>query len=57
MAKAEQDEAIAFLSDPGRAGLGPVEMIETHGSMVFLTGDRAFKRRSLSRARRTASWR
>lgn len=43
MAKAEQDEAIAFLSDPGRAGLGPVEMIETHGSMVFLTGDRAFK--------------
>jgi aminoglycoside phosphotransferase family enzyme/predicted kinase len=43
MAEAEQDEAIAFLSDPDRAGLGPVEMIETHGSMVFLTADRAYK--------------
>ncbi|MFY7963044.1 MAG: AAA family ATPase [Elsteraceae bacterium] len=43
MAEGEQDEAIAFMSDPARVGLEPVEVIETHGSLVFLAGDRAYK--------------
>ncbi len=38
-----QDAVIAFLSDPRRLGGGPIEIVETHGSMVFMTGDRAFK--------------
>ncbi|WP_224791256.1 MULTISPECIES: phosphotransferase [Pseudomonas] len=40
-----QDEVIAFLSRPssyGNANL-PVERIETHGSVIFLQGDRAYK--------------
>ena len=42
-----QAEAIAFLTDPSTHGLapgaGPVEVIETHISVVFLAGDRALK--------------
>jgi aminoglycoside phosphotransferase family enzyme/predicted kinase len=41
----DQRETIAFLSDGasyGRPG-APVERIETHASLVFLVGDRAFK--------------
>lgn len=41
----EQDPVIAFLSRPesyGRPG-EPVERIETHGSLIFLQADRAYK--------------
>src|SRR5664279_2600569 len=39
-----QGEVIAFLSNPANYGLSaPVEIHETHGSRVFLAGDRAFK--------------
>lgn len=42
---AEQDDVIAFLSRPESFGLrgGTVERIETHCSIVFLAGDRAYK--------------
>ena len=43
----EQDQqaaVIAFLSRPEAfGGAGPVERIDTHGAIVFLAGDRAFK--------------
>lgn len=40
----DQEEVIAFLTDPTTHGLeGEVEVIETHISMVFLAGDRAYK--------------
>src|SRR5437764_10361376 len=41
----DQDEVIAFLSDPVSYGAGVqrVERIETHISIVFLAGDRAYK--------------
>lgn len=38
----DQRAVIAFLSDPQTWG-AEVEVIATHGSQVFLTGDRAFK--------------
>ncbi|SIO07097.1 hypothetical protein SAMN05444722_0310 [Rhodovulum sp. ES.010] len=39
-----QDGVIAFLSDPATHGVaGPVEVIETHISVVFLAGARAYK--------------
>lgn len=38
----DQRDVIAFLSDPSTWG-AKVEVIATHGSQVFLTGDRAFK--------------
>src|ERR1044071_6828498 len=39
-----QAEIIAFLSDPSSyPGGGPVETIETHASIVFLAGNRAYK--------------
>lgn len=39
-----QDEAIEFLKNPANLGLdGAVEVIETHISMIFLAGRRAFK--------------
>jgi aminoglycoside phosphotransferase family enzyme/predicted kinase len=40
-----QEAVIAFLSDPSTYGRGieEVERHETHGSMVFLAGERAFK--------------
>src|SRR6266700_7092322 len=44
-ASRDQQDAIAFLSDPVTYGLGVdrVEIIETHISLVFLAGDRAYK--------------
>lgn len=40
----DQDETIEFLKHAGNYGLdGPVEMLETHISIVFLVSDRAFK--------------
>jgi len=44
-ADADQSEVVRFLCDPasyGNAG-GSVERIETHGAMVFLTGDEVWK--------------
>jgi uncharacterized protein len=38
-----QERVIEFLSQPGAHGGRPVERIETHASMVFLAGDRAWK--------------
>ncbi len=45
MAADQQGAAVAFLSDPSSYGLPPggVERIDTHGAMVFLAGDRAYK--------------
>ena len=39
----DQADVIAWLATPGAygAGSGPVERIDTHTSVVFLTGDRA----------------
>ena len=41
----DQRETIAFLSRPSSYGAGVerVEIVETHVSMVFLAGDRAYK--------------
>jgi aminoglycoside phosphotransferase family enzyme/predicted kinase len=38
-----QDEAIAFLAAPASHGAAKVERIDTHGAVVFLAGDRAYK--------------
>jgi aminoglycoside phosphotransferase family enzyme/predicted kinase len=40
-----QREVVLFLSDPSSypPGAGPVEIIETHASIVFLAGPRAYK--------------
>src|SRR5205823_5660805 len=40
-----QQEVVAFLRDPSSypPGAGPVETIETHASIVFLAGNRAYK--------------
>src|SRR6478736_1084160 len=40
-----QREVVAFLRDPAsyRPGVGPIEVIETHASLVFLAGDYAYK--------------
>jgi aminoglycoside phosphotransferase family enzyme/predicted kinase len=39
-----QKEVICYLRDPAsHGGAGKVEIITTHASMIFLTGDRAFK--------------
>lgn len=40
-----QDEAVAFLSDPRSHGpeVDKVERIDTHAALVFLAGDRAYK--------------
>ncbi len=47
-----QDAVVTFLSDPAAYGVaGPVERVETHISIVFLAGDRAWK---LKRAVRTS---
>ena len=42
---ADQGEVAAFLADPQTYGPGvaTVERIDTHGAMVFLAGDRAYK--------------
>lgn len=40
----DQQETIAFLGDSAAYGLsGPVETVETHGAIVFLVANRAFK--------------
>jgi len=40
----DQADAIRFLADPAtHAGTGPVEVIETHISRIFLSGERAYK--------------
>ncbi len=40
----DQQAAVAFLLDPSSYGAaGPVEAIETHISLIFLTGERAYK--------------
>ena len=40
----DQSDVAAFLSRPRTYGIdGPVERIDTHGAMVFLAGDRAYK--------------
>ncbi|MEM8689758.1 MAG: phosphotransferase, partial [Pseudomonadota bacterium] len=41
----QQEEVIAFLEDPGSYAPRPssVEVIETHGALVFLAGDEVFK--------------
>ncbi|THV09837.1 bifunctional aminoglycoside phosphotransferase/ATP-binding protein [Rhizobium rhizophilum] len=40
----DQSAAIAFLRDPASHGItAPVEVIETHISLIFLAGDRAYK--------------
>jgi aminoglycoside phosphotransferase family enzyme/predicted kinase len=38
-----QDEVLAFLSDPVLYGGRAPQRIDTHGSVVFLAGDRAYK--------------
>src|SRR5690606_2545139 len=38
-----QDDVIEFLSAPSTHGGLPVERVETHASVVFLAGARAFK--------------
>src|SRR5712692_8632511 len=40
-----QRDVVAFLSDPSSypPGAGPVDIIETHASIVFLAGERAYK--------------
>ena len=49
----DQDAVVAFLADPASYGLrGGVERVETHCSIVFLAGDRAYK---LKRAIRYAA--
>lgn len=39
----DQADVIRFLSDPATHGGAPVEVIETHISRIFLSGDRAWK--------------
>jgi aminoglycoside phosphotransferase family enzyme/predicted kinase len=39
----EQRDIIEFLSSPSAHGGRPVERVETHASIVFLAGDRAYK--------------
>ena len=43
MAGDAQREVVDFLSRPGTLGPGVAERIETHASIVFLAGARAFK--------------
>ncbi|MGP3697559.1 bifunctional aminoglycoside phosphotransferase/ATP-binding protein [Rhodobacter sp. NSM] len=39
----DQTEAVRFLSDPATHQGQPVEVVETHGALVFLAGREAFK--------------
>lgn len=39
----DQSEVVDFLSGSGELGPGPVERIDTHISIMFLEGDRAYK--------------
>jgi aminoglycoside phosphotransferase family enzyme len=42
MSEPDQVAVIAFLADPASHGGAAVERIDTHASIVFLAGDRAF---------------
>ena len=39
----DQSEVVAFLESPAAHGGAPVERVDTHASIVFLSGDRALK--------------
>src|SRR6266404_3619483 len=39
----DQQDVIAFLKEPSTYGERRVEIIETHASLVFIAGDRAYK--------------
>ena len=39
----QQSEVIAFLTDPRTHGAAEVARIDTHGAVVVLAGDRAYK--------------
>jgi hypothetical protein len=43
MSESEQTAVIAFLGDPATHGGASIERIDTHASIVFLAGDRAYK--------------
>jgi aminoglycoside phosphotransferase family enzyme len=43
MAADSQQEVIAFLSQPEAYGVASVQRVETHASIVFLAGGRAYK--------------
>jgi aminoglycoside phosphotransferase family enzyme/predicted kinase len=43
MSEPDQAPVIAFLADPASHGGAAVQRIDTHASVVFLAGDRAFK--------------
>src|SRR3954465_15850843 len=45
----EQAAVAAFLADPGTHGGAEVERIDTHGSMIFLAGERALKLKRAAR--------
>ena len=39
----DQHDVAAFLADPATHGGAPVERVDTHGAIVFIAGERAFK--------------
>ncbi|MEY9560589.1 aminoglycoside phosphotransferase family enzyme [Sinorhizobium fredii] len=39
----DQSEVVEFLSGPHMVGADKIEIIETHISCIFLSGDRAYK--------------
>ena len=43
MVTEDQSEVVAFLQSPAAHGGAPVERVDTHASVVFLSGDRALK--------------
>ncbi|MGH6929603.1 MAG: AAA family ATPase, partial [Dongiaceae bacterium] len=43
MSETDQTAVIAFLADPATHGVESVERIDTHASIVFLAGERAYK--------------
>jgi aminoglycoside phosphotransferase family enzyme/predicted kinase len=43
MAAGQQSDVIAFLADPETFGVSSVERVDTHASIVFLAGTRAYK--------------
>ncbi|MGH6947016.1 MAG: AAA family ATPase [Kiloniellales bacterium] len=42
-ATSDQERVLAFLADPATHGGAAVQRIDTHGAIVFLAGDRAYK--------------
>ena len=43
MVTEDQSDVVAFLGSPAAHGGAPVERVDTHASIVFLSGDRALK--------------